>query len=203
VIGHGCDPVRRTFAALDSEVVWVEQKRQLGTAHAVTVCGEYLDKLEGAVLVVAGDGPLIRAETLRQLVRTHQASRAACTLATCILDDPGRYGRIVRNQQGDLVGIVEYLDADEDQRRINEVNVSLYCFDAAALRRVLPRLGNRNAKSEYYLTDVVGLMRQEGAELAAVPAVWPQDVLSINTLEELQKVSLIMAARTTPAGARP
>jgi UDP-N-acetylglucosamine diphosphorylase/glucosamine-1-phosphate N-acetyltransferase len=201
VIGHEADTVRRTFAG-EQDLVWVEQSRQLGTGHAVMVCAEHLRRLSGPVLVVAGDGPLIRPETLRKLLETHAAEDADCTLATSILPDPGRYGRIVRNRRGELEKIVEYLDADEQQRRIKEVNVSLYCFEAQSLCSVLDKLDNKNAKGEYYLTDAVGLLKAAGAKLAAVAAVPPEDVLSINTCEELEQVDRIMAARLADSGVR-
>jgi bifunctional UDP-N-acetylglucosamine pyrophosphorylase/glucosamine-1-phosphate N-acetyltransferase len=166
------------------------------------VCKRELAGLAGPVLVLAGDGPLIRPETLRQLIETHQATGAACTLATSILPEPGGYGRILRDQAGNLVGIVEALDATARQKAIREVNVSVYCFDAAALADVIGRLKNDNAKGEYYLTDALGLLASDGRKIAAVAAVPPQDVLSINTLDELQKVSDIMAARMAAESVR-
>jgi len=195
VIGHQAQSVQAAFAHLDHQVGWVIQQPQLGTGHAVMVCRSQLEQLDGPVLVLAGDGPLIRPRTLRQLMDTHTAAGAACTLATSILGDPGRYGRIVRDRRGELEGIVEALDAAPEQLAIREVNVSLYCFDAQALRGVLNELTNHNAKGEYYLTDTLALLRQAGAKLAAVPAVPSQDVLSINTLEELAQVERLMRQR--------
>ena len=184
VVGHKAELVQQTFADDASDVRWVLQSPQLGTGHAVMVCNEHLAELSGAVLVLAGDGPLIRPETLRQLLAAHRRQGAAVTLAT-----------ILRDESGELAGIVEYLDADETRRRIREVNVSLYCFDAAALRDVIGELGNDNAKGEYYLTDTVGLLCERGAKLSAVAAVPPEDVLSINTVDELAQVAETMAAR--------
>jgi len=195
VVGHQAERVQQTFADDSHDVAWALQEPQLGTGHAVLVCREHLEGVEGPVIVLAGDGPLIRAETLRQLLDKHAAEQAACTLATSILPDPARYGRILRDEQGELVGIIEYLDADESQRRIHEVNVSIYCFDAAALRGVLGDLTNDNAKGEYYLTDTLGLLRARGGKLAAVAAVPPEDVLSINTVDQLADVERIMARR--------
>ena len=196
VVGHEAELVRQAFADDGADITWVTQSPQLGTGHAVMVCREHLAELSGAVIVLAGDGPLIRPETLKQLLATHRETGAALTLATSILPDPGRYGRIVRDESGQLAGIVEYLDADEAQRAIGEVNVSMYCFDAEALRQVVGELTNDNAKGEYYLTDALGLLRQRKAKLAAVAAVPPEDVISINTIEELARVAEIMAART-------
>jgi bifunctional UDP-N-acetylglucosamine pyrophosphorylase/glucosamine-1-phosphate N-acetyltransferase len=194
VVGYGKDRVIEAFAD-DGEITWVEQSPQLGTGHAVMVCGEQLAGLSGPVLVVAGDGPLIRAATLRKLLKVHAARRAACTLATSIMPEPGKYGRIVRDERGELAGIVEYLDADERQRAVREVNVSLYCFDAAALRWVVGRLRNDNAKGEYYLTDALGLLRSGGHKLAAVPAVPPREVLSINDRVQLAEVNELFQRR--------
>ncbi|NLF31814.1 MAG: bifunctional UDP-N-acetylglucosamine diphosphorylase/glucosamine-1-phosphate N-acetyltransferase GlmU, partial [Planctomycetes bacterium] len=179
-----------------ADVVWVEQTEQLGTGHAVMVCGEHLTGLDGPVLVVAGDGPLVRGETLAELLGAHTRAGAACTLATCILDDPKAYGRILRDDAGELIGIVEYLDADEAQRAVSEVNVSLYCYDARRLREALGRLTNDNAKGEYYITDTLALLRADGHRLAAVPAVPPQDVLSINDRVQLAQVNALMQQRT-------
>ena len=204
VVGYRAELVKQTFAAdTDAEnISWVLQSPQMGTGHAVMVCKSELAGLDGLVLVLAGDGPLIRPETLRQLIDTHQATGAACTLATSILPEPGGYGRILRDAAGNLVGIVEALDATAEQKAIHEVNVSIYCFDAAALRDVIARLKNDNTKGEYYLTDALGLLASDGRKIAAVAAVPPQDVLSINTLDELQNVSDIMAARMAAEGVR-
>lgn len=197
VIGHQAERVRQAFATPPAGVrlTWVEQTPQLGTGHAVMVCRRELERLTGPVLVVAGDGPLVRSQTLKQMLEEHVRSGAACTLATSILDDPGRYGRVVRDERGELVGIVEYLDADQSRRQIKEVNVSLYCFDAAALVSVLDRLTNDNAKGEYYLTDALGLLAADGKKLSAVAAVPSEDVLSINTVDQLRQVEAILARR--------
>jgi bifunctional UDP-N-acetylglucosamine pyrophosphorylase/glucosamine-1-phosphate N-acetyltransferase len=200
VIGHQPDRVREAFAGADHDVRWVLQEPQLGTGHAVTCCLRQVPDLHGPVVVVAGDGPLIRPQTLRRLVEAHLRQQAACTLATAVLDDPGRYGRIVRDDRGEVAGIVEYLDADQAQRQIREVNVTLYCFDADALRDVLGRVQNDNAKHEYYLTDAVRLLREAGSKLAAVEAVPPEEVLSINTPDELAEVDRILTRRLAAEG---
>jgi bifunctional UDP-N-acetylglucosamine pyrophosphorylase/glucosamine-1-phosphate N-acetyltransferase len=151
--------------------------------------------MAGDLLVLAGDGPLVQAETLRQLLSVHRSRRAACTLATSIMDDPGTFGRIVRDVTGELAGIVEYLDATEQQHRTKEVNVSLYCFDVPRLLEVLGLLKNDNAKGEYYLTDTLGMLRARGHALAAVPAVPPEDALSINDRLQLAEVNRLMQRR--------
>jgi len=195
VVGHRQELVRETYAAA-GDVAYVEQIPQQGTGHAVMVCQKELASLEGPVLVLAGDGPLIQASTLRELLATHVQQQAACTLATSVLTDPAKYGRILRDGRGELQSIIEAVDATPEQLAIREVNVSVYCYDAAALRSVLPRLTNTtNKKGEYYLTDTLGLLRTDGQKLAAVAAVPPEDVISINTPDELAEVSRIMAGR--------
>ena len=195
VVGHEFDKVRDRFSHRDHELVWVPQLSQQGTGHAVMACRRYLARVPRPVLVLAGDGPLLRAETLKQLLRTHQDKQADCTLATSILPEPGRYGRILRDGNGELAGIVEYLDANDRQRGIDEVNVSLYCFNTDSLLAALPHLNNHNAKGEYYLTDVLEIMKSAGQTLAAVPAVPAEEVLSVNTIEQLEQVNEIMARR--------
>ncbi len=200
VVGHQADRVKDVFSGQDADVAWVLQEPQLGTGHAVMVCQDELADLTGEVLVVAGDGPLLTADTLTKLLQTHRDESAACTLATSILDEPGAYGRIVRDEQGNLREIVEALEATDAQKQIQEVNVSLYCFDAAALRDVLGKLTNDNAKGEYYLTDALGILRSEGKTLAAVPAVPAEEVLSINDRHQLAEVNRIMAERASARG---
>jgi bifunctional UDP-N-acetylglucosamine pyrophosphorylase / glucosamine-1-phosphate N-acetyltransferase len=201
VIGHDAPRVRGEFEHMGPCVRWVEQSEQLGTGHAVMCCREELSAADGPVLVLAGDGPLVRAQTLRRLVDLHTESRAACTLATSVLDDPGHHGRIVRDGRGELAAIVEHMDATPAQRAIREVNVSLYCFDAAALREVLPLLRDENAKKEYYLTDALAILRDLGRKAQALPAVPADEVLSVNTPEELRAVEALLQARLS-RGAR-
>lgn len=197
VVGHKAELVKEAFANDAADIDWALQSPQLGTGHAVMVCREQLQPLQGPVLVLAGDGPLIRPETLRQLLATHTKEQAACTLATSILPEPAKYGRIIRDAAGAVAGIIEYLDATEAQRAVREVNVSVYCYDAAELRWSIEHLKNDNAKGEYYLTDSLSLLKNKGSKLAAVAAVPPEEVLSINTLEELAEVGEILRKRRT------
>jgi bifunctional UDP-N-acetylglucosamine pyrophosphorylase/glucosamine-1-phosphate N-acetyltransferase len=193
VIGHGAEMVRAAFP--DDDIDWVEQTEQLGTGHAVMVASDLLKELSGPVLVLAGDGPLIQGRTLKDILAAHRKNQAASTLATCILDNPGSYGRVVRDDKGQVLSIVEFLDADEQQRKIKEVNVSIYCFDAKRLAEVLGRLTNQNAKGEYYLTDTLGLLRDAGYAVEAVAAVPPAEVLSINDRLQLAEVDELLQRR--------
>lgn len=194
VVGFQGDKVREAFAG-QGDVEFVEQAQPQGTGHAVMQAEAALRGFEGDVLVLAGDGPLIRAETLRRLVATHRRTGAAATLATARIADPTGYGRIVRDAAGRFERIVEEKDATAQERRLTEINPSYYCFDAASLFESLGRLTNANASGEYYLTDVCGILRRGGRAVEVIDAVSADEVHSINTVEQLEFVSSILAKR--------
>jgi bifunctional UDP-N-acetylglucosamine pyrophosphorylase/glucosamine-1-phosphate N-acetyltransferase len=146
------------------------QEQQNGTGHAVRVALEGLEHLEGTIVVVPGDTPLLTAESLRALVSAHEASGAATTLLTSVLEDATGYGRVVRDGAGAVQRITEHKDADEQTLAIREVNTSVYAFSAGPLREALSKLGTDNAQGEEYLTDVVGIHRDAGLVLHAVSA---------------------------------
>lgn len=209
VVGHGKELVTAEFAR-DERIDWVEQTEQLGTGHAVRACEGELQKYQkgspdGDVFILAGDGPLVRADNLRALRQAHKDEHAAAGLATAVVDDPAGYGRVVRAPGGDAVGgdavggdfteIVEELDATPAQRAIREINVSLYCARVDELLTALARLTNRNKKGEYYLTDVFGILRRAGKRVVAVRAVAADDVLSVNSREQLARVDAVLQDR--------
>jgi bifunctional UDP-N-acetylglucosamine pyrophosphorylase/glucosamine-1-phosphate N-acetyltransferase/UDP-N-acetylglucosamine pyrophosphorylase len=187
VVGYQSDLVRQTLAGR-SNVEFVEQTQQLGTGHAVMVCRDQLEHHDGAVLVVAGDSPLIQVRSISRLLEAFEQGRPACLLGTLHKDDPTGLGRIVRDQNGDFVGIVEEKDATEDQRRVTEVNMSTYVFDFRELLHALDLLENDNRQREYYLTDCPGTLKSEGKDVQALAVLEPCEALSVNTLEELEIV---------------
>ncbi len=195
VVGHGKDQVIAQFGQ-DRRITWVEQTEQLGTGHAAMMCRDQL-KQTGAsdVFILAGDGPLIRGEVLRTLHNAHTEDNAAASMATAVLDDPTGYGRVVRDARGEFVEIVEQADATPQQREIREVFPSYYCIKADALLLALSKLKNENAKREYYLTDIYGILRNEGRRVVAVQAVTAEDVLSVNTREQQAQVDAVMQER--------
>ncbi|MFM7051837.1 MAG: NTP transferase domain-containing protein [Planctomycetota bacterium] len=203
VIGHGADLVRAEFAGA-GDVEFALQSQQLGTGHAVMMAKPAIesDAASTDAFVLCGDGPLIRAETLGALLTLHRRENAAATLATSVIADPKGYGRIVRDAQGRLERIVEQKDATEAERAIREVNPSYYCFRTDDLLDALSRVGNRNASGEYYITDVFAILRGAGRTVAAIDAVPPEDVLSINDPAQLAEVDAILRKRhAQPAGA--
>lgn len=194
VVGYEKHKVTDAFRD-DPGLVWVEQAEQLGTGHAVMVCREHLAGRYEHVLVLCGDGPLIRPETIRTLIDRHLRDDAAATLATAVIDDPTGYGRIARSPAGEMIGIVEHGDCTHEQREIREINPSYYCFRVADLLAALDRIDNRNAKGEYYLTDVFAMLIRDGRKVVAITAVPPEDVFSINTRQDLALVNKVMRDR--------
>jgi bifunctional UDP-N-acetylglucosamine pyrophosphorylase/glucosamine-1-phosphate N-acetyltransferase len=133
VVGFSANEVRTHFSS-QNDIVWVEQKEQKGTAHAVMCCKEHLKDFAGQTLVLCGDGPLIRTETLKILVDKHQTEHASATLATAVLEDPTGYGRIIRDAYGNIEGIIEHAECTPEQLKIQEVNPSYYLFNNKMLK---------------------------------------------------------------------
>lgn len=193
VVGFGAEEVKKKFGKAD-DIVWVSQRQQKGTAHAVLCCREYLGDFDGQTLVLCGDGPLIRAEVLKRLIEVHNCDTAA-TLATAVLEEPAGYGRIVRDAQGNIQAIVEQGDCTDEQLKIKEVNPSYYLFDNKVLFAALEKVRPDNAKGEYYLTDALSIMIGEGYKISAVAALRPEEAMSVNTPEQLRELNEIMRRR--------
>jgi bifunctional UDP-N-acetylglucosamine pyrophosphorylase/glucosamine-1-phosphate N-acetyltransferase len=194
VVGFGKEKVIAAVEGLNCE--FAEQTELLGTGHAVFSAKDlFAGRPASDVFVLAGDGPLIRPQTLTKLLEVHRAANASATLATAILDDPTGYGRVIRDSAGGFDRIVEQKDASPAELASKEVNPSYYLFDSAKLFEMLPLLKNTNAQGEYYLTDVPALLKSKGHTVALVDAVPPQDVLSINNLEQLAEVDAIFRSR--------
>ena len=189
VIGHQRERVRAAFA--DARVDWVVQAEQRGTGHAVLMAEPALREFRGTLLVVCGDTPLLRAETLDALLVAHERSGAAVTVLSMRLPDPTGYGRIVRAGGDRIAAIVEHRDATPEQRAIDEVNSGVYAFDYPALARVLAHLTAHNAQGEYYLTDTVSLLRDAGQATAVQCADDYRELLGINTAAQLAEAETL------------
>jgi len=194
VIGYSADEVRECFSGAE-DMVWVEQKEQKGTAHAVLCCKEHLQNFNGNTMVLCGDGPLIRAGTLQELINKHESEETAATLATAVLEEPAGYGRIVRDEKGNIRAIVEDSDCTEEQRKINEINPSYYIFNNKVLFETAEKVNPDNVKGEFYLTDAVSYIIEAGHTISAVTAVRPEEARSINSREQLSEASKIMQHR--------
>ncbi len=195
VVGHGREVVAAHLADAHPHVRTAVQEQQLGTGHAVEVALEVLAPPAGAVVVLAGDAPLITGEALRALVEQHAASGAAATVLSAELDDPTGYGRVLRDSDGQVVGIVEQKDADPAQQAIREINSGVYAFAAEPLRRALGAVGTGNAAGERYLTDVLGLLRAEGLPVGAALAADPVEVLGVNDRAQLAAAGALLRDR--------
>lgn len=194
VVGYRADDVRTQLSARKN-VQFVEQKERLGTGHAVKMAREIFASHRGPAMVVAGDSPMLQSASVRRLLDAFSHSTGfqpvrttACLLGTLHKENPQGLGRIVRDADGEFAGIVEEKDATPEQRKITEVNMSTYVFDAQELVHALDRLKNDNRQQEYYLTDCPGLLRQEGKVVKALPVLQACEALSINTPEELAMV---------------
>ena len=201
VIGHqGEDVKKAVLEELNEEyAAFVWQKEQLGTGHAVSSARESLEAEDSTLLVLSGDVPMIRHETLAALVQQHHSHRgkgAACTILTVKVDDPTGYGRIVRGEAGFFSRIVEQKDASDEERKINEINSGIYCFDTRKLFAALGSVQNDNVQGEYYLTDVPALLREAGEDISLYQHTDAREVSGINNRAELADLERIVCRRT-------
>lgn len=167
---------------------YVEQKKQLGTGHAVFQAEKKLKQKKGSVLILSGDVPFITAGTLRRLMATHNRQNADGSVLTALLKKPKHYGRIVRNKRGELKHIVEFKDAARPERNIKEINTGIYCFKIQKLFSALKSVKPHNRQGEYYLTDVVKIFIKDGHKMLAVRSKCSKEIEGINTREELKKL---------------
>jgi bifunctional UDP-N-acetylglucosamine pyrophosphorylase/glucosamine-1-phosphate N-acetyltransferase/UDP-N-acetylglucosamine pyrophosphorylase len=191
VVGYRREMVEQTLAARP-RTRFVPQTEQLGTGHAVMMCRDAIAAHDGAVLIVAGDSPCIQRDSIRRLLEEFDRTRPACLMGTAHKTNPAGLGRIVRDAQGNFDRIVEEKDATEEQRRITEVNMSTYLFNAGDLLEALGNLKANNRQGEYYLTDCPGILKGMGRTVQALDVLKPIEALSINTMDELQEVETAM-----------
>lgn len=192
VVGHAADEVK---AQVGNRSEYVTQKEQLGTAHAVQQAKELLQNKQGTTIVVCGDTPLITSETYDQLFAYHEQSESKATILTTRVEDPFGYGRVIRNRHDEVEKIVEHKDANDAEKAINEINTGTYCFDNQALFAVLNEVGNDNAQGEYYLPDVIEILKRQDEKVSAFAAEDPEETIGINDRVALAKAAGIMKRR--------
>ena len=192
VVGYQKEEV---MEVLGDSVQYAFQEEMLGTGHAVLQAKEFLAGKKGKVLVLNGDVPLLRPETLNKLVEKSIENREYATLLTAIYDNPTGYGRIIRDEGGNIKGIVEEKDTKASQRKIKEINAGIYCFDIEELLSALEKIKPNNAQGEYYITDVISIMNKKGLKTGAVIVEDNTEILGINDRIQLEMLTKVLQMR--------
>ncbi len=193
VVGHGAEQVRQTFEGYPN-LSFVVQEQQLGTAHALAQAQPLLADFQGPIVVTQGDTPLTRKETLVGLVHALQEQAAGMAMLTMKLDDPTGYGRILRDENGEILANVEHKDATPEQRAIREINPGVYCFDGSLWEK-LKRVDNRNAAGEYYLPDLIRIYREAGQKVVSTESKDTGELLGVNSRAQLAEVERVLLQR--------
>lgn len=201
VIGHQAEAVR---AAVSGEPVsFAFQREQRGTAHAVLQAEPELEQFDGTVLILCGDVPLLLPTTVRHLVESHCRSGAHVTVLTAFFPDATGYGRVIKDDSGRALRIVEEGDADEEEKKVREINTGIYCVERSFLFRALNAIGTDNVQQEYYLTDIVEMAVRQNLEARALPLDDYREAMGINTPEQLAEAARIMESRHRPGPSPP
>lgn len=196
VIGHDAASVKESIHShCEEAIVYVAQKEQLGTGHALLHTLPALAGFRGDILVLYGDTPLITTATLNLLLNKHQRTGAGATVLTASLRDPTGYGRIKRGSEGYVIDIVEERDADEKEKQIREINSGIYCFDANKLWGSLSHITNNNAQQEYYLTDIIPILSESGERIHSVKCKDAREIGGVNTRAQLESVEILIRGR--------
>ena len=194
VVGHQAELLKSVIT--DDNITFIAQGEQLGTGHAVMqVIPELKANADDTVFVLAGDCPLIHADTIRGLIAVHQGQRSAATVLSARLSEPGMYGRILRGKSFDLEGIKEAKDCDDEELSINEINTGVYAFQYDALVEALSQVTDNNSQQEYYLTDVIHILKQKGVMVGAYCTEDPDAVTGVNTRQDLAKINKVVYRR--------
>lgn len=194
VIGHQANAVQGLFRG-DGSILCAMQEQQLGTGHAVACALDALSGFRGTVLILCGDTPLLRPETLSDLLKFHADHAAVVTVLTAVMDDPHGYGRVVRDEDGRVMRIVEQKDADPEEQDIREINSGIYCMESDFLFENIRSIGNNNAQQEYYLTDLVAIAVRKGLTCLAMPAADADEIMGINDRVQLAEAARILRRR--------
>lgn len=192
IVGHGAEEVKKQ---LGDKSEYALQAEQLGTAHAVKQAQPFLADEKGVTIVICGDTPLLTAETMEEMLKEHTQREAKATILTAVAEDPTGYGRIIRSQNGAVQKIVEHKDASEEERLVTEINTGTYCFDNEALFRAIDQVSNDNAQGEYYLPDVIEILKNEGETVAAYQTGNFQETLGVNDRVALSQAEQFMKER--------
>lgn len=192
VVGHRAEDVK---AYMGDKVKFAFQEQQLGTGHAVMQTKEVLDSLNGYTIVLNGDTPLITPETIKNAINYTIEQKCAATVITAEIQDPTGYGRIARDENGNVQKIIEQKDATEVEKQIKEVNSGLYCFETSLLFEVLKEVNNSNSQGEYYLTDTLEILTQKGYKVGAIKVQDSTEIMGVNSRQQLSQAQAVMTKR--------
>jgi bifunctional UDP-N-acetylglucosamine pyrophosphorylase / glucosamine-1-phosphate N-acetyltransferase len=195
VVGHQAESVQGAVGTVGAGFGFIQQNEQRGTGHALMVAADRLSHLEGRLVILYGDCPLVRVGTLHGLVAAQESSQAAGTILTAIMDDPTGYGRVLRDSQDRVTGVVEQKAGSPEELTIREANMGLYCYRAELFWKHIQELQPNNPAHEYYLTDMVGILNRAGHAIRAFRIDDPREVLGINDREELAVVDRLLRER--------
>lgn len=186
IVGYKSNKIKELIG---DKIESVEQKEQLGTAHAVLITKKLLSGFKGDVLILSGDVPFLTIKTLKKLLKYHQDNNFCCTLLSAVLKKPKGYGRIIRDKKGEIKGIIEEADLSADRKKINEINSGIYCFNKEKLFQVLEKITTDNKQGEYYLTDTVKILLNEGLTIGNIIIKDYSEILGINNRSDLADAS--------------
>ena len=189
VVGYQASQVKEILQ--QREINFVHQQQQLGTGHAVLQAREYIERHQGPVLVLYGDTPLLRAQTIEKLIARFKNKKAGAAVLTAVLKNPAGYGRIIKNKKKSIIDIVEDSDATEEQQKIKEINSGVYCFDASLLLQALKNIENDNEQQEYYLTDCIKFIKNKGKEIIPVQVEDNEEILGVNSRSDLVRATAV------------
>ncbi|MFC0525136.1 bifunctional UDP-N-acetylglucosamine diphosphorylase/glucosamine-1-phosphate N-acetyltransferase GlmU [Pontibacillus salicampi] len=192
VVGHKSEMIKNQ---LGDAVKYAMQQEQLGTAHAVKMAERQLADKEGTTLIITGDTPLVTEQTIQNLMDHHRETNAAATILTMNTEDPSGYGRIIRNENGDVERIVEQKDASEEELAVKEVNSGIFCFDNQKLFTSLDKVSTNNNQSEYYLPDVIEILKNEGEVISASSTDDVEEAMGVNDRVHLATAERILRER--------
>ncbi len=193
IVGHQkksvIDFVTEKFAQYRDKIDFAHQDQQLGTGHAVMQTENQLRDFKGMIMILSGDVPLLSEKTLKKFLDYHVSGNFDATLISAIVEKPDGYGRIIRNENGDFIDIVEHKDASEEQKKCNEINSGIYIIKSEILFDALKTLKADNAQQEYYLTDVFTYFKKNGLKIGAIPADSSIEIEGVNTIEQLENLA--------------
>lgn len=192
VIGNGAEQVKKFTQ--NRQVTYSVQEEQLGTGHAVMCCEEFLKNKKGIVTIFTGDAPLITEESIKKLIDFHSNGEYKATILTSIVEDASGYGRIIRNEKNEVEKIVEHKDCTEEELKVNEINSGMYCFDIEELVKSLKKLNNNNSQGEYYLTDVIEILKSNQCKVGAID-IHGDEIKGVNSRVQLAEAEEIMRNR--------